>query len=512
MNHAKATIHPNVHLHRVSKYLYSHFIEHLGQCVYGGIWVGPDSKIENDHGIRTDVVEAVKKIAPPVIRWPGGCFADTYHWRDGIGPRAERPRRYNVWWCRPETNEFGTDEFMRFCGMVGAEPYICLNLGSGTVEEAMQWVEYCNSEQDTTVTRMRRANGLDEPYNVKFWGIGNENWACGGNMLPEYYADRYMQFATFIRQMERGDVKLVACGSHKFLPDWDARVLRRMKDPDHMRSKYGFVDLLGIHIYSHGLSHGSRPRAADEVAEDQYYSFIAEVDTMGRHIERACAVAQGYTGRVKIAMDEWGTWYEEAKTDNGLRQKNSMVDALFAAATFHCCHKHENLFMTNIAQMINVLQSMAVTQGRKMFTTTTYHVYDLFMPHRENALVPVDVESPALPIPEPALIGTLSGCPRTPRDAISVSATATPDKKKLFISLLNLHLAEDAEVAIGLSGDSSVCSAQARRLVSDSVCDGNTFEEPDKVAPKDIDVDIAGDSFALTLPAHSITTIDMTLA
>ncbi|GAJ20767.1 unnamed protein product, partial [marine sediment metagenome] len=196
---------------------YSHFAEHLGRCIYGGIWVGKDSKIENDQGIRCDTMKALKKLALPAIRWPGGCFADTYHWREGIGPAGQRPKRHNLWWNQPETNQFGTEEFMQLCRMTDSEPYICLNVGSGTVEEARSWVEYCNSNQPTSLVKERGKNGHRESYNVKFWGIGNENGGCGGHMRPEYYADLYRRFATYVRKTTGEEAKLIACSPLIFI-------------------------------------------------------------------------------------------------------------------------------------------------------------------------------------------------------------------------------------------------------------------------------------------------------
>jgi alpha-N-arabinofuranosidase len=506
MDRVRVIINPTAHLHQVSRYLYSHFIEHLGSCVYGGIWVGEDSKIENDAGIRTDVVTALKKIAPPALRWPGGCFADLYHWMDGIGPREKRPRTHN--WCQPETNQFGTHEFMRFCSMIGAEPYLALNVGSGTVEEARKWVEYCNSTQDTTLTRMRKANGRAEPYNVTFWGIGNENWGCGGNMRPEYYADLYLQFATFIRHTAGANVKLVACGSHKLLPDWDARLLAAMKSADPTRSKYGLVDFLGTHVYSHGNSHGKRIPSVPEVTDKQYYSLIAEVDTMDRVIQRASDAGQAHGG-VGVMMDEWSAWYADAVSEKGLQQSNGLMDALFAAAAFHCFHRHKHLFMTNLAQMVNVLQSVIYAQGRRMFTTPTYHVYEMFIPHRGNYLVPIEVKSPSLPTPRLNFFGELSGCPGTPRPAVSVSATGTADKKGLFVSFLNLHIKEDAEVSVELVGQRNVRLKKARQLSSRDIRDGNTFDAPDNIKPRTINLKISRMPFKVRLPSHSITTLEL---
>ena len=232
--------------HKISRYLYGSFAEHLGRCIYPGIWVGENSKIENDSGIRIDVIEALKKLNLPVLRWPGGCFADSYHWEDGIGPRENRPKRYNLWWNQPESNQFGTDEFIKFCRLIGTEPYICVNVGSGSPQEARNWLEYCNSIQDTYYTNLRSQNGSKGPYNIRFWGIGNENWGCGGHMHPEHYADLYRRFATYMRPRAEMKTKLVACGSIMGVPEWDKVFL------DKMKKALNLVDYLAIHIYTKG--------------------------------------------------------------------------------------------------------------------------------------------------------------------------------------------------------------------------------------------------------------------
>lgn len=480
-------VHPEVRLGKVSRYLYSHFTEHLGRCIYGGIWVGRDSRIENNQGIRCDVVKALKKLALPALRWPGGCFADTYHWIDGIDPADQRPRRHNLWWNQPETNQFGTDEFMRLCRMVDSEPYICLNVGSGTVEEARSWVEYCNSDQSTSIVRQRQNNGHPKPYGVKFWGIGNENWGCGGTMRPEYYADLYRRFATYIRKTAGEGIKLIACGSHSGIPEWDGHFLESMKGA-HL------VDYIALHIYSDG---GSDVSFTDE----DYYKLIASIEVMDKNLARVMGLAQAYSSYghpIGVVLDEWGTWYEEATAATGLYQQNTMRDALFTAASFHCFHRHRNLFMTNMAQTINVLQALILTKGSKMIVTPTYYVYEMFRPHRNGQLLACRVDAPLLKLPQ-----------AQKQKAISVSATGSEDGNKLFLSILNLDLHNDFTGNIRVSGKNKWKIKHVRRLAAKDIHAHNSFEEPEKVYSQEVSCTDRREQSVIELPPQSITTMQI---
>jgi len=484
---ATVTIHPDVVLHKVSRYIYGHFAEHLGRCIYRGIWVGEDSKIENDGGLRKDTTAALRKLCLPVLRWPGGCFADCYHWMDGVGPRESRPMRHNLWWDQPESNQFGTDEFMRLCGVIETEPYICLNVGSGSPEEALGWVEYCNSTQDTALTGLRRENGHPEPYGVKFWGIGNENWGCGGRMRPEYYADLYRRFAAFIRRAGGADVKLIACGSNRSLRDWDERFLSRMKDAADL------VDYIAIHHYlGHGISDTG-------FSDGEYVRLIESIGSLDAHLRLASAVADAHgTERhpIGVILDEWGTWYKEATVQSGLYQQNTMQDALFTAACFHLFHGHgKKLFMANMAQTVNVLQALVLTKGPGMVVTPTYHVYEMFMPHRDGMLLHTDVISPELKFSKAAA-----------RPAVSASATSAREGS-VFLSLVNLDLSRDIETEVRLAGTEMQVKS-ARRLAAEDIRDHNTFDEPERVRPEEITFDAAGGPLRIALPSKSITTIE----
>ncbi|MCK5738939.1 alpha-N-arabinofuranosidase [bacterium] len=477
------TVHPNVKQHQVSRYIYSQFAEHLGRCIYGGVWVGPDSTIENVDGIRVDTTAALKKIQLPAVRWPGGCFADNYHWWDGIGPRKERPRRYNLWWRQAETNQFGTHEFMQFCDMIDTDPYICLNVGSGTVEEARSWVEYCNASQDTSWVQRRRENGRKDPFGVKFWGIGNESWGCGGGMRAGYYADLYRQYATYIKPTAGDGAKLIACGSHDNLPDWDAAFL------DAMKGKLDLVDGLALHIYTGW----GMPNI--DFTDADYYKLISLVDNVDRNLARACGLVQAYSTRehkIHVMMDEWGTWFREAVTENGLYQQSTMQDALFAAASFHMFHRHgADLMMTNMAQTINVLQALILTEGPKMLVTPTYHIFDMFMPHRDGYLLPVDLNSPELKLTD-----------KFSREAVSVSATQAEDGS-VFVSLINLSLDEEFEIDVNFALNEAMAVQKIRLLTSPDIRNHNTFDAPETVKPVELPVATITDG-KVNLPAKSV--------
>jgi len=491
MANIEIKINPEIILHKVNRYLYGSFAEHLGRCVYEGIWVGNDSEIENEDGIRLDTVEALKKLEVPALRWPGGCFADNYHWMDGIGPRHHRPRRINIWWDQVDTNQFGTDEFLLFCRMIGTEPYVCLNVGSGTVEEARSWVEYCNSTQATTLVQQRLENGSHKPYQVKFWGIGNENWVCGGNMRSEYYADLYRRYATYVRRCGGEDLKLIACGSHQMIPEWDEQFLTAMKDKLHL------LDYIALHIYSGNKSPDI------EFSSDDYYHLIAEIDIMDNNIERACGLAQAYSTYdhpIGVILDEWGTWYKQATVESGLYQQNTMRDAIFTAASFHCFHGHgQKLFMTNMAQTINVLQSLVLTRGKKMIVTPTYYVYKMLKPHQDGGLLFSEVRNaPILKLSE-----------KIDRQALSVSATRSGKNNEIFLSLVNLDLNNEFSANVLVNGGENLEVLEIKCLTANDIRDYNSFEEPNNVTLEQVGLTGQRDLNELKIPAHSIITVRM---
>lgn len=373
---------------RINRNIYGHFSEHLGRCIYGGLYVGEDSPIPNVNGMRTDVVEALKKLQVPVLRWPGGCFADEYHWRDGIGPKAARRRMVNTnWGGVVEDNSFGTHEFMELCRQIGCEAYINANVGSGTVQEMAEWVEYLNSDTDSTIAMQRRANGHDAPFHVRYWGVGNESWGCGGNMRPEFYADEFRRYQTYCRNYGSNRLYRIACGPNEGDTEWTNKV---------MSIAGRFMDGLTMHYYTvpGGWDH---KLPATGFTKAQYFETLDRARKMDGLIEGHLAVMDRYDPehRVGLIVDEWGTWFEvEPGTNPGfLYQQNTLRDAQVAALTLDIFIRHcDRLSMANLAQTVNVLQAMLLTEGDRTVKTPTYHVFDLYKAHQDAAQADVDVQ------------------------------------------------------------------------------------------------------------------------
>jgi len=481
------TIHPN---------LYGHFIEHLGRCIYPGIWVGEDSTIPNVQGLRTDVVDALKSIHPPVIRWPGGCFADAYHWKDGIGPVDHRPRRRNIWWGGEDANTFGTDEFMRLCQRIAAKPYICVNVGSGSPEEARSWVEYCTYAGESEYARLRAKNGHPQPYSVQYWGIGNETWGCGGCFDPVAYAWEYRKFATYIKGRRRADpsLQLIACGHTG--RDWNLRFLEALKD--HLM----LLDHLSIHYYFDGRR---QPFGGDvDFTEEEYWNLLRDVQQLEYQIQQTINVVDFFAEQRKtigIVIDEWGTWYPQATVDAGLYQQNTLRDAILAAVVLNLFNKYSHrLVMANLAQTVNVLQSLCLTRGEKMIMTPTYHVFDLYQHHMANHALRVDVQSPIIKEPSPAP----SPRKRKPLHAVDASASLSTDGKRLVITVVNQSMDEDVETEICLIGGKAVEKGEVRMLTAKHVRAYNDFDTPNTVAPTQEPLRRMGKRLHYEVPKHAI--------
>lgn len=362
----------------INKNIYGHFAEHLGRCIYQGFFVGKDSPIPNVNGMRKDLVDAMKKINMPVLRWPGGCFADEYHWEDGIGAQENRKRMVNTnWGGVVEDNSFGTHEFMELCEQIGCEPYINANVGSGTVREMAEWVEYVNSDGDSTVVKKRWANGRKDAWNVRYWGVGNESWGCGGNMRPEFYADEFRRYQTYCRQYDGKKLCKIACGPNAFDYNWMEVMMQRAAP---------YMDAISLHYYT---LHGDwqNKGSATQFTTDDLYRTLYNANRMDELVTGHDAIMTRYDPekRIGLIVDEWGAWYDvEPGTNPGfLYQQNTMRDALIAALTLNIFNKHcDRVVMANIAQTINVLQAMALTDGADMVLTPTYHVFDLYKAHQ----------------------------------------------------------------------------------------------------------------------------------
>ena len=392
----KLTINADLGDKTISRHIYGHFAEHLGHCIYGGLFVGKDSPIPNTNGMRNDVVAALRNLNIPNLRWPGGCFADEYHWMDGIGPKAQRPTMINTHWGGvTEDNSFGTHEFFELCEQLGCEPYICGNVGSGTVQEMQQWVEYITFDGISPMANLRRENGRSEPWRIKYWGVGNENWGCGGNMRPEYYADVYRQFQTYVRNFGDNQIFKIAGGANSFDYKWTETLMANTKGGHGRFLMHG----LSLHYYTLG---GEWPPhlPATGFGEAEWFAILRDAHRMDELLQRHATIMDRYDPdkEVGLIVDEWGTWYtaEPGSHPGFLYQQNSLRDALVAAIHFDIFHRHcDRVHMANIAQTVNVLQAMILTEegSDRMVLTPTYHVFDMYKVHQNATLLPLTLES-----------------------------------------------------------------------------------------------------------------------
>lgn len=452
----------------VNRNLYGHFSEHLGRCIYEGIWVGEDSPIPNTNGIRNDVVASLKKLSIPVLRWPGGCFADEYHWKDGIGPRESRKRMINTHWGGViENNHFGTHEFLMLCEMLECEPYISGNVGSGTVQEMSEWVEYMTTGGVSPMADLRKQNGREKPWHIKYFGVGNENWGCGGNMRPEYYADLYRQYQTYVRNYEDNRIYKIACGPNGA----DYRWMETLMKEAHTK-----MDAISLHYYTVPGSFWDGKGAATGFPENEWHLTMKKALYMEELITKHSAIMDQYDPgkRVGLIVDEWGTWFDvEPGTNPGfLYQQNTIRDALVAGITLHIFQQHcDRVQMANLAQIVNVLQSVILTEGEKMLLTPTYHLFDLFKVHQDAARlhthsISQDYEGESGSIPQ-------------------ISASATEDGQgRIHVSLCNISHQDGAEVEIELRGlENKTLSITGTGLSADVIDAHNTFDQPDNVKP-----------------------------
>ena len=479
----------------IPKEIYGHFAEHLGTCIYGGLWVGDNSNIPNTQGYRTDVLNALKDLNIPVLRWPGGCFADEYHWMDGIGPKDKRPKMVNTnWGGTIEDNSFGTHEFLNLCEMLGCEPYISGNVGSGTVEEMAKWVEYMTSEGDSPMANMRRQNGRDKAWKVKYLGVGNESWGCGGDMRPEYYADLYRRYAVYCRNYDDNRLYKVASGASDYDYNWTEVMMK-----DVGRRMHG----LSLHYYTVKGWNGSKG-AATVFDNDDYYWTIGKCLEIETVIKNHCNIMDKYDRekRIGLLVDEWGTWWdEEPGTIRGhLYQQNSLRDAFVASLTFDVFHKYvSRVKMANIAQIVNVLQSMVLTNDKgEMALTPTYHVFNMYKVHQDALNIPLSIACDTKDV-------------RDNRSIPMLSATASKDKKGVIhLSLSNIEADNTQTVTVDISGMKINGVTGGTIITSEKLTDHNSFEKPQAVAPKDFkDAKISNGLLQIKMPAKSIVTVSL---
>jgi len=483
----------------INKNVYGHFAEHLGRCIDEGIWVGEGSAIPHTRGMRDDVIAALRRIKPPVLRWPGGCFADEYHWRDGVGPRDGRPCMLNTHWGGvTETNAFGTHEFLDFCALIGAAPYICGNVGSGTVQELQQWVEYITFEGRSPMADLRRANGRDEPWALPYVGVGNESWGCGGSMRTAYYADLYRRYQTYVRDLSGNQVCKIACGANRDDYDWTEVLMRHWSEiasrPAHYR-----MDGLSLHYYTvPGPSRQARGSATD-FGEAEWFTTLHTCLHMDELIRRHGAIMDRYDPdkRVGLIVDEWGTWYDvEPGTHPGfLYQQNTLRDALVAGLTLNIFNRHcGRVRMANIAQTVNVLQALILTDGARMIMTPTYHVFDLYKEHQDAVLLPYGLECAPYEVEGRQI----------PQLSISASCRNGAD---LHLTLCNVDPHKEVEVRCEVRG-MALAEVTGRTLTAGSMQAYNTFEEPARVMPIPCErLHLRRDIVEVTLPPMSVVAL-----
>jgi alpha-N-arabinofuranosidase len=491
-------------LQRIDRSIYGHFIEHIGSCIYGGLWVGEDSRIPNTRGIRNDVVAALRRIKVPVLRWPGGCFADEYHWRDGVGPRQKRPRTVNTHWGGViEDNAFGTHEFLDICSQLDCEPYICGNVGSGTVQEMSDWVAYLNSE-DTEMAAQRRANGLLDPAGVVYWGIGNENWGCGGRMRAEYYADLCIRYSLYSRDYGEHKLYRIACGPNSDDYHWTEVLMRECNEqyPERSDTMHG----LALHYYAQERVPGTRRRlgSATRFEEAEWFRFLELALHMENLVRKHGAIMDRYDPEKRIALivDEWGSWYSvEPGTNPAFNyQQNTMRDALIAGVHLNIFNNHsDRVRMANIAQMVNVLQSPILTEpdGERIVMTPTFYVYEMYSVHQDARLLPLTLDEGDY---------EMEGR-RIPKLTASASRVG---EGTVNLSICNTDPRSSAEINVQLQGGIAG-SASAIVLAEQEMTAHNTFDEPSRVRPRDLPVRLSEDRSrpTVTLPAMSVATITM---
>jgi len=489
----QAILHADLGKTKISKHIYGHFSEHLGKCIYGGFYVGEgNTKINNTHGVRMDVVEALRKMKVPNLRWPGGCFADTYHWKDGIGPKDKRPKMVNVWWGGvTEDNSFGTHDFLNMCELIGAEPYLAANVGSGTVQEFTQWIQYVNFDGESPMSKVRLENGREKAWNVKFWGVGNEAWGCGGNMKVEHYADIYRQYATFMTDWSNtSKIFRIASGANEADYHWTEVLMRDI--PHHM------LDGVALHHYS--TVQWTNKGSATDFNEGQYFATLKSALWMEELVTRHSTIMDLYDPEKKIALvvDEWGGWYNvEPGTNPGfLYQQNTMRDAMIAGVTLNIFNNHsERVRMANLAQTINVLQAVILTNDEKMILTPTYHVMEMYNVHQDATLLPVDLKTNSYQFEGKSL------------PAVSVSASKDQDGAT-HISLVNIDAKNPQEITVDLQGG-KFTSVTGRILTSKNLQDHNTFEAANTIKPEVFKGATLSSNLKVKLPPFCVVVLEL---
>jgi alpha-N-arabinofuranosidase len=480
--------------HTISRHIYGQFAEHLGRGIYDGFWVDKNLPVKKQDRIRLDIVEALKKIKIPNLRWPGGCFADEYHWRDGIGPRLQRPKMVNTnWGGVTEDNSFGTHEFLALCKLLNTEPYIAGNVGSGTVEEMSKWIEYLNSNSSSTIANLRKQNGHPEPYGVTFWGVGNESWGCGGNMTPDYYVNQFKRYASFAKNYPGATLKKVASGANADDYNWTEVCMKNI--PNDMM--WG----LSVHYYTIPTGNWNKKGSATNFDEKEYFNTMANCLRMEELVTKHSAIMDKYDPARKVALvvDEWGVWTDpEPNTNPGfLYQQNSLRDALIAATTLNIFNNHsDRIRMAELAQTINVLQALILTEKTKMVLTPTYHVFDMYKVHQDAKYLNITLNSPGYAVDGKSL------------KVVNVSASQDA-AGKIHLSLVNIDMNKAVTISTELKG-MQWKTVTGQILTSANITDVNTFSQPSKITLRNFTGAKQQDGkLVVTLPAKSVVTLEL---
>jgi alpha-N-arabinofuranosidase len=488
-----STIHVDQPGAKIDRHIYGQFAEHLGRGIQEGIWVGEHSAIPNTRGFRNDVVAALRDLHVPDVRWPGGCFADEYHWRDGIGPRAKRPVTLNTnWGGVSETNAFGTHEFLDFAQMIGADAYINGNLGTGSPREMAEWLQYMTSDKPTALTAERAKNGHPAPWKIAYFAVGNEAWGCGGDMTPDYYADLFKQYANFLKAPNGARPIIVASGGNDNDTSWTETLMSQV---------HRDMGAITFHYYTiPGDKWGSKGPATG-FGEGQWISTLAHTLRMNDFIAQNSAIMDKYDPQKKVAfaVDEWGTWYdpEPGREPGFLYQQNTLRDAIVAALNFNIFHHHaDRVRMANIAQMVNVLQAMVLTKGPQMVLTPTYYVFKMFRPFQDATFLPDDLQTPQYQL------GSVS----VPE--VSMSAARTADGA-IVVALVNLNPDQPAAISTTLAGGTAQ-KVSGEILTADTMDARNTFENPNAIRPIAFyGATLNGNVLSVTLPPKSIMVLTL---
>jgi alpha-N-arabinofuranosidase len=495
----KLIIDPNIKEKKISRNIYGHFSEHLGRCIYEGMFVGEESSIPNVKGMRTDVVEALREIKVPVLRWPGGCFADEYHWMDGIGPKEQRKKMINTHWGGVvEDNSFGTHEFLELCSQIGCDPFISGNVGSGTVREMSEWVEYMTFAGVSPMADLRKSHGREEPWKVPYFGVGNENWGCGGNMCAEYYARTYRHYQTYVREYGDNKIAKIACGPNVDDYHWTKVMMELCHSRTAHRNGGNYrMDGLSLHYYT--VPGGWEDRGSAVVFnEEKYFHTLKAALRMDELVREHSRIMDEYDPEksVGLVVDEWGTWYDVAEGTNPgfLYQQNTMRDALVAGLTLNIFNKHcDRVKMANLAQTVNVLQAVILTQGDKMIKTPTYHVFDLYKGHQdarllESCIEAQDISSGEFTIPD-----------------LHVSASQD-DTGAIRATLVCLSPSSAQDIVVQLKNE-RVKSASAR-ILTGKIDAFNDFDALDRVKPQVFDkITITGGELQFQVPPCAVMEI-----